>query len=508
MNSTHPPTPVTPTPVTPAPALGQTLGRGASWMVGGTIATKLLNSVAQIILAYLLLDEDFGLVGLAGTVVALASLVQTAGLREILLHRQRHFHRWVNPAFWMSVTAGLLAGGLIAAFAPLSGVVYDTPTLPWLVLVFAAGAPLAAICTVPLVHLQLQLRFKAIASIAFTMAAVTTALTILLAWLGFGAWSFALPPLVVHPIRFVVALSLAGTPLRFKAQVRRWKYLIGDAGTTLAAGFFGTLTMQGDYFVLGLLYDKGVVGTYFFAFGLSRQVMTLLTQNLSTILLPAFSKLRDEPERQRAAFLRAVRTMLAVAVPLCLLQAALADPLLRLLFGDKWVEAIPILQVLSFGIATGMANTPAINLLQSHGRFRTVLFITITAAALSFAGWFPGAVWAEGFGVAVGGFVAASITSALCVVLAYTTAGGRKRDLLALLRAPLAALISVGAAWTVGVFLVSDLPVSSQVQFVLQIFAILLLTFVLYVFTLRRLDPVSYRDARKFVRQRLKRFAG
>src|SRR5439155_9904086 len=94
-----------------------------------------------------------------------------------------------------------------------------------------------------------------------------------------------------------------------------------------------------------------------------------------------------EPARQLQGFLRAVRALAAVAVPVCVLQAAVAGPVVRLIFSPradpgKWYAAIPVLQVLSLGMAFKAVGMPTSNLLQAQGRFKLYLKLTAVYAAV------------------------------------------------------------------------------------------------------------------------------
>src|SRR6188472_3069998 len=87
--------------------LGSQVASGFSLMLLQSLAGKVIAAAGQIILAWYLRPQEFGIVGLAFTISGLVALLQQAGLREILIRRSRTFSRWANAAFWMSLTTGL-----------------------------------------------------------------------------------------------------------------------------------------------------------------------------------------------------------------------------------------------------------------------------------------------------------------------------------------------------------------------------------------------------------------
>ncbi|HEX7008646.1 MAG TPA: oligosaccharide flippase family protein, partial [Phycisphaeraceae bacterium] len=113
------------------------------------MSTRVLNLLGQIALAWLLLPEDFGLISLAYTVTAFASVFQQLGLHFVLIQRQAHFRRWGNAGFWMSLTAGLASSVLILVAAPFAVWSYGNPQLWGLLLLLAMGPIIEGFGLVP-----------------------------------------------------------------------------------------------------------------------------------------------------------------------------------------------------------------------------------------------------------------------------------------------------------------------------------------------------------------------
>jgi PST family polysaccharide transporter len=355
-----------------------------------TIGSKIVGMGGTFVLAWLLNPDDFGLWGSASIVIGFSGLIQQAGLRETLIHRQRTYHLWANTAFWMSVGLGFLAAILTAAVAWPAALLLHDDRLFYMLLLLAATAPLMSLDTVAEVKLQNELRFGLLASVNWAVAVAQLGLTVLFAWvlpLGYKAYSFILPRPFIAVARLVVLWWAARPPVRLAPQIHRWKYLISDSATLFTSNLFLMLQWQGDYIVLGSLYkDKAVLGIYFLAFNLSIQTMQLFTGNLTGVLFPALSKLQDDPKRQIRAFLDATKLLAIIAVPLCLLQMGVADPGVRMFFqDDKWQSAIPVLQALSLGMAFRVVASPGGSLIQAQGRFRVILITNVVNAIVFLA---------------------------------------------------------------------------------------------------------------------------
>jgi O-antigen/teichoic acid export membrane protein len=366
--------------------LARRTAHGFVWLMAQTVGSKFVGMAGQVILAWLLTPDDLGLWGSASIVMGFSGLIQQAGLRETLIHRQRTYHLWANTAFWMSAGLGLLGAVLTAIAAVPAAHFFHEPRLVGLLLFLALTAPLMSLDTVAEAKLQNQLRFGLLAAVNWGQAVGQLVLTVLFASVlpsQYKAYSFVLPRPFVAVARLVILWNAARPPVRWNPDVRRWKYMMGDSATLFTSNLFLMLQWQGDYIVLKRLYAASILGVYFLAFNLSIQTMQLFTGNLTGVLFPALSKLQGDPKRQIRAFLDATRLLALVAVPLCFLQMGLADPGVRLFFQDnKWQDAIPVLQALSVGMAFRVVASPGGSLIQAQGRFRVILITNIINAVV------------------------------------------------------------------------------------------------------------------------------
>jgi O-antigen/teichoic acid export membrane protein len=357
-------------PATPSgPSLSHLSARGLAWMSVNSLVSKVLGTLSQIILAWLLLPKDFGLIGLTYTVAAVTGILANTGLEDVLLQRQKHFHRWANPAFWISLFSGCVATVVMILAAPIAARVYHERAMLGLTLAMSMGFPLANASLVPLAKLRIDLRFRTLAVLGMLNNALLPLLTILFAWGGYAAYSFIWPRLICAALTAGAAWYLTRAVIKPRLELHLWRRLLGVGAATFGTRITFLLVTNGDYLTLGLMYPAAVVGAYFFAFNLSTQTTALVVVNFNNVLFPALCKLQADVNRQARAMLRGLRMLATIAVPCCFLQAALAGPGIHVLFQPKWYPAIPVLQVLSIGMAFSALAWPAASLLPAQGRF-------------------------------------------------------------------------------------------------------------------------------------------
>ncbi len=360
-------------------------------MLSKSVVTRVAAFATQIALAWMLEPEHFGLIGLAYSIQGFAGIVQSTGVGIFLVSRQDDYERYANAGFWYSIFTGLVAAAIMLLCAPLAARLLDSPELVGLLLIMAIATPFQAIWTVPSARLSIDFRFRAAAIVNMFYWVGGMILSVLFAWAGFGAYSFVLPLLITKPLCAVILLLLARPPIHWRFQFSHWRSIVRLSVVVLFTAIFSKIVDMGDYLILGAFFDNETVGLYYFAYALSVQSIMLISLNLTGILFPILSKIQNDPERQRNAFIRASRVLALLAIPFSMVIAALADPLIRLIYADKWLPAIPLLQVLAVSMAFRASGSIAGSYLNSQKKFRLLLLASVIQCVLFFLFTLPAA---------------------------------------------------------------------------------------------------------------------
>ena len=381
-------------------SLGQRALRGLFMVLAQNAVGRLCSLASQLALAALLLPADFGLIGLTYGVTTIIATLTSIGVEDVILQRKRTLHLWSGAAFWINVGLATAAGLLVLLVAPLAAGIYRQPALIGLMAVLAASMPLTALSSVPALIMRAQMQFGVVALYGSLELIATALMTVAFAWAGFGAYSFVLPAPLTALVRAAVYWRLISSRPRLRANRARWKYLVRNTAASFASKMIIAVIGQGDYMVLGLLATQSVVGRYYFGFRLAAQPLWVLAGNLAGILYPTLIQMGAEPERQGRAAFDSTRILAFCVMPLALLQAAVVGPALTSFFGQKWAASIPIIQILSIGLALDAMSWVAGALLAARGEFVVGLRYVVFQAPLFFALVIAGALLDQAVGVA------------------------------------------------------------------------------------------------------------
>ncbi|HED53848.1 MAG TPA: hypothetical protein ENJ00_06570 [Phycisphaerales bacterium] len=425
------------------PRLGQTVARGATAMVGVTLLAKVLASAGQFVLAFYLVESDFGQWALALSLADMFGLVNKLGLREILTNRQKHVDQWMNPAIWAATLGGVMTLLILVAMAPWSPKLFHSasPGFPPLLIIAGVGVATSGLNEVFQARLALDFRFGLIAKVTAAEGFVRIVAQVILSMLGMGALGLVLVRSLTWTAQAITLGLFVRPKIRRRPEWNRFREASRDTKNIFLTRVAEVGIRRGDVVVLGMFAPDSVVGVYFFAFGLSTQVIMLLAQSLTGALSAGLSKLQDDVPRMRDAFLSVVRLVSFVGVPLLVVESATASPVLRMIYAEKWAEAIVPLQILSISACFSIAGWNNAAVFTARGLFRRQLVFKIVASTVYLttmlvSAWFGGILavaWATlGFRicflpaqvvVATGGGWRAMVESILAVLRPLSVAG-------------------------------------------------------------------------------------
>lgn len=422
------------------------------------VVSRASQFVSQIALAWLLLPDDFGLIGLAYSVMAFIWFLQQAGIGYVLIQRQKRFDRWSSPATWMTFVTGIVAAMVTLTAAPFAARFYGNELLIGVMAVLAAAIPFEALTTVPQAKLYAQLRMRENASIEMGKVLCTTTMSIAFAWAGFGVFSFVLPRLIVAAVVLPVYWLVARPTFVLRPQLRLWRYLLSSVGWVTATGLIGHLMSQGDYAILGRYLDEKSVGIYYLAFMLSSQTMMLLTLNFGGIILPTLAKLRNDSRRQVGAFLEICSTLAMLSLPMCATLAVIARPLVEVCFDERWLGVGPLLEWLAIGIGFRLVGHNGNYLLQGNGHWKKFFAVTCANAAVFLLTCYLGVRLGGSQGVAIGASGFFAVYGLTQLLISFPPGTDRRLSrCLAVYRDGLM-VAAVATAGTITIMLFLDLP--------------------------------------------------
>lgn len=330
--------------------LGKRTTRGLGWNLIGNIGANGLRVAVIPILGRLLTPAEFGYVAAALTVYALAAFLKDGGVGTSLVQRKQLTQKHIESAFSFSVLFGLAIAAVLYLSAPWVARFYGLPELTALVEALAVMFVLRGVSIVPQALARRDMQFKALALIDLVSYFLGAVASVVLAFLGYGAWSLIVGYLIETVTSTLALLALRRVRYRLVPERAALSDLLGyGAGHTVGeiAAYFA---YQGDNMVVGNQLGAGPLGLYTRAYDLMRYPSVVFSNVAGVVLFSAFSKIQDDPERLGRVYRRAVFGTSVVLFPVSVALLLLAPELVLLLLGPDWSSAILPFQILAISM--------------------------------------------------------------------------------------------------------------------------------------------------------------
>jgi PST family polysaccharide transporter len=350
--------------------LEQKAARGLAYAIVTFACERGLLFVATLVLARLLVPQQFGVVAFALAVLNYLGALTDLGLGSALIYRADGTDDDVSStSFWLSLAgAAVLAGAMLLAAPSIAAVgVHDAaarhavvPLLRALALMF----PLSALGNVHEYRLRATLEFRKLFAPQFAGALVQGLASLIAALAGAGAWSLIIGQLLGELARTVTLWKVH--PWRPRLVIARAKVssLLTYGLGIVAVGLLGNGAKNIDFIAVSARLGTAALGFYYLAFRLPELIVLSVFQIANDVLFPFYARLNDTPtegtsEALRMGYLDSVRLAAAVAFPAAFGMAALATPIVAVFYGDRWhAAAHPLMFVAIWTGLASMASMP------------------------------------------------------------------------------------------------------------------------------------------------------
>jgi O-antigen/teichoic acid export membrane protein len=374
--------------------------RGAAVTVSSQAARLLLQVGGMAVLARLLLPADFGVYGKTIALTGFITTIQTGGLSLATVQQAEINHGQVSTLFWLNALLGLTAAALVAGLSPAMAWFYKDPRVLALGLAMAGVVLISSLGVQHRALLQRQMRFTQKVSGDLVALVAGFAAAVLAAWLGAGYWAFVVQQytmaLVTLAMLYGFCRWVPGLPRR-RSGVRP---MVKLGANQSASSILNFANRNVDNVLIGRYISDAALGFYTLAYRLLLLPIQQINAPLSSVMLPALSRLQHQPKRFCRFYYRALGAIVFVGMPIVCFLWVDARSVIELALGPKWLPTVPLFQALGVAAFIGTFNIAGNWVYTSLGRTDRRLFWQAIATPVTLAAFFIGLPWGA-FGIAV-----------------------------------------------------------------------------------------------------------
>lgn len=350
---------------------------GASWSLAGRFLQQGSQFVFGIILARLLLPDEYGLVAMAMVFIAVFQVFVDAGFGVAIVQRKRLTNSDLSTVFYLNLGVSILAYIILYFSAGWIAEFYNEPQLIKIIRVLSLLVILIALAIVQNALITREVNFKFRTRMDFTSQVLSSGIAIIMAYHGYGVWALIWKSLINQVL---VNLQLWKKNNWFPAwefSKNSFKYLFSFGSKLLLSGLLNQIYLQIYKLIVGKFYPAAELGFYSRADQFKNLPSHTISNSLLSFLLPVFSKMQDQPERLKKAALKVIKIVMFFNINAMIVMGIVAEPMINVLLGEKWAGVIPYLQLLVLVGVFYPLHAINVQILTSFGRSDLFLRIEV-----------------------------------------------------------------------------------------------------------------------------------
>ncbi len=320
--------------------------------------------ILQIVLARLLSPEHYGVLAIMIIFTTLANVFIQTGFNTALIQNKDVTDEDYSSVLWVTLGIAGVLYAIIFLCAPLIAAFYDMPALIWPLRVLAIMLFPGAINSIQLAKVSRDMDFKKVFISNIGAIIVSGVAGIVIALLGGGLWALVAQSMLNVLIAAIVMQITTRLKFRFVINFKRIKILFAYGWKLLVSGLIDTLYSDLQGLVIGKKYNSATLGYFNRGKQFPQFLMNSINGAVQSVMLPAMSEKQDDKENLKILMRNSITLSSYIIFPLMAGLAAVAEPLVLLLLTEKWLPAVPYLQLYCFSFAfypVHSCNLQAIN---------------------------------------------------------------------------------------------------------------------------------------------------
>lgn len=342
--------------------------RGIKWTFVEVIGLRGVQFVVGIVLARLLMPEQFGLIGMLMIFMALAQVFLDSGFGAALIQKQDITQKDICSIFYFNILVGIVATVCLCGIAPLVANFYNQPILKSLLRLMSVVLVINSFGLVQNVLLRKSLDFKTQTQVSLAASLLSGIIGVAMAYRGFGVWSLVAQQLSAAVIRTSLLWVFTSWRPIWVFSLQSLQSMFGFGSKVLCASLLNTIFDNIYYLVIGKMFSPTALGYYTRADNLQQLPSNTLAAMVSRVTFPVFSMIPDDLDRIKRGMTKALTLLSLVNFPLMIGLAVVARPLVIVLLTDKWQPCVSYLQLLCMVGLIFPLHLINLNILQAMGR--------------------------------------------------------------------------------------------------------------------------------------------
>lgn len=320
---------------------------GVKWSLFGKLVSQLFSWVVTFIVIRILTPNDYGIIELSTALITLGIALGVSGFSDVIVQKKQHDTKLCAQVFTLAI--GFNGALFLLIFSSAGAVAnwYDSPQLADVIRLLSLNILLLSFSVVPAGILKREMNFKRLSLIQMVQAFVNSLTTLTLALLGFEYWAIAFGSLIAMVTSVILLNIYSASHLRLTTDFSEFRSHFNFGMFTIINRLLHFIFLKADSFIIGKVLGTKSLGYYSVGSQLANLPLEKVAQTLNEVSFVGYAKVKEDRAATAYYYLQSSKIIALMAFSIFWGMASIAEPLINVLLGDKWLNAGIIFQLLA-----------------------------------------------------------------------------------------------------------------------------------------------------------------
>ena len=326
--------------------LKEKVAGGVAWSIAEKVGSMLLQMVVSIVVARLLVPEDFGVMAILTFFTALALVMVDSGFSQTLIRKESPSSEDYRSVFAFNIAVSVVLYGILVAVAPAVARYYELPVIADIAPVLFLLLPINALCVIQNTIFTREFRFRLLSQATFTASLVAGVVAIAMALAGCGVWSLVGQRIATLAVKTLILWFRSDWRPSFHFSMKPVREMAPFSFRLLTTDLISSIYNNISQMFIGKIYSADALGFFNQAQKFKDLPLTSAMQSVQSVTYPALSQIGDQREKFAESYRQVLMVVAFMLFPVMVGITAVAEDLFALLLGEKWMPTVPYLQIL------------------------------------------------------------------------------------------------------------------------------------------------------------------
>lgn len=358
---------------------------GVIWKFAERISAQMVSLVVQIVLARILLPEDYSVVSIVSIFFAFCNVLITGGLNTALIQKKDAGVEDYSTVLHVSMLLAAVLYAVMYFAAPWIARTYEKDLLVPIIRVMSLTLFINAFTSVLSAYASSNLQFKKFFFSTVIGTVVSAFAGILMAINGFGAWALVTQQMANALCNAIVLYFTTRLRIVWKISLSRLMQLFSYGSKIFVASIISVIYDQINPLIIGLRFTSTDLAYYTKGQSFPGLLNSSINDTLASVLFPVISKVQDRKEDVLNVTRRYIKVASYIIFPMMLGFFAVAEVFVSVILTDKWLPAVPYIRIFAFTYMFNIIQTGNLQAIKAIGRSDITLILEVIKKSIFFA---------------------------------------------------------------------------------------------------------------------------